>query len=432
MRIRHQFLVLVAAVFCATRFAAAAPVSVSVSFFHEQLSPHGRWVTAASYGDVWIPSGVAAGWEPYVDGEWVYTDYGWTWMADDPWGDIPYHYGTWAWADPYGWCWVPGAIWAPAWVTWAYTDDYVGWAPVPPSFVLTASGYVGAPIVVASTRYVFVPTTRFVGVPVSTVRVAPAQNTTILARATKTTRFQVSNGTVRTAGPPTARIEKATGRPVERVSAARIKTPPTTLAAAGVSKGGRVHVVAPAKERAGLAASAEKKAPAKKEAAATRQAAKKEPATKEHVKKEAAPAHKAETHAQPAHPTQAKKRPGSAQKPETHTAVKPEKVTGGKPEKHTSGEKAATHERERAATNEGAAKPAQHKPPKPERAAPPVKAEAQNVRPETHASATEHRPPAAEHGAQNAPPKKASGKPASAKEKEPPKEKSAGRGHGAD
>ena len=116
---------------------AEGAVAVSVSFFHEQLSPYGRWVVAGSYGDCWVPTGVAAGWAPYVDGQWYWTDYGWTWASADPWGDVPFHYGSWAWADGYGWVWVPGTVWAPAWVSWAYTDAYVGWAPLPPSFVLT-------------------------------------------------------------------------------------------------------------------------------------------------------------------------------------------------------------------------------------------------------------------------------------------------------
>src|SRR4029453_12735347 len=98
MRNRASVLVVLAAVAIATLSAAraaAAPVDVSIAFFHQELAPHGRWVAAASYGNVWIPGGVAAGWEPYVDGEWVYSDYGWTWVASDPWGDIPYPYGTW-------------------------------------------------------------------------------------------------------------------------------------------------------------------------------------------------------------------------------------------------------------------------------------------------------------------------------------------------
>jgi len=248
--------------------ATAAPVSVSVSFFHDELAPHGRWVAAGSYGSCWAPSGVAAGWEPYVDGQWVYSDYGWTWASNDPWGDIPYHYGTWAYVDPYGWVWVPGTVWAPAWVTWAYTDDYVGWAPVPPSFALSATGYFGAPVVVTATRYVFVPTRQFVGVPVATVRVPAQQGVTILPHAVKTTRFDVSNGVVRVAGPPQARIERAVGHPIQRVATTSLRAQPTTLAAGGVTKAKSVRVVAPESERSKVApeAARAKVAPAQAQA----------------------------------------------------------------------------------------------------------------------------------------------------------------------
>ena len=60
----------------------AGSVSVSLSFFHETLAPHGRWVMTASYGEVWAPA-VAVGWAPYVNGEWVYSDWGWTWVSYD-------------------------------------------------------------------------------------------------------------------------------------------------------------------------------------------------------------------------------------------------------------------------------------------------------------------------------------------------------------
>src|SRR5262245_3478378 len=103
---------------------AEATVSVSITFFHQELAPYGRWVYTPAYGEVWYPTAVAAGWAPYVDGEWVYTDCGWTWVSYDPFSD-PYHYGTWVWVDPYGWCWEPGYVWGPAWVTWAWTDTYV-------------------------------------------------------------------------------------------------------------------------------------------------------------------------------------------------------------------------------------------------------------------------------------------------------------------
>jgi hypothetical protein len=235
--------------------AALADVTVSIAVFHDELAPHGRWVTAGSYGTCWAPNGVVAGWGPYVDGEWVWTDYGWTWVSNDPWTDVVYHYGTWAWVDPYGWVWVPGTVWAPAWVTWAYTDDYVGWAPVPPSLTVSAAGYVGPPVVVSAARYVFVPTARFAGVPVATARVPAGQAATILARSTRVTRFPVSGGIVHTAGLPPERIEKAIGHPMPRGSVDRLRAQPTAMTAGGHGKG-RIAVVSPAPERARMVAAA--------------------------------------------------------------------------------------------------------------------------------------------------------------------------------
>ena len=230
--------------------AARAEVAVSIGFFHQQLTPYGRWVVAGNYGNAWVPNGVATGWSPYVDGQWLYTDYGWTWASNDQWGDVPYHYGTWANVAPYGWVWIPGTVWAPAWVTWAYTDDYIGWAPIPPSFAFSAGGYFAGPIVVAQTHYCFVPARQFVGVPIQTVRVAPQQNSVIFRRATKVTSFPVTNGIVRTAGLPAQRVERATGHPIERVSIDRARTQPTSVERAGFQKAKSIPVVAPERERA--------------------------------------------------------------------------------------------------------------------------------------------------------------------------------------
>jgi hypothetical protein len=378
MKIRRQFWVLFAALFCAARSATAAPVSVSVSFFHEQLSPHGRWVAAASYGDVWIPSGIAAGWEPYVDGEWVYTDYGWTWIADDPWGDIPYHYGTWASVDSYGWCWIPGTVWAPAWVTWAYTDDYVGWAPVPPTFALSASGYYGPAVVLPAARYVFVPAPQFVGVRVATVRVPPQQNVAIYRRSTKTTRFEVANGIVRSAGPSPKRIEKALGRPIQPVPLTRLRAQPTSLAAAGVSKARSIRVVAPTAERARRDAAAPKenkasRSAAKKpqaegspaRAAAERRGNAEHPAAKQSTVKQNAAKQKAEpaAHGKPESRTVERGRQKAApSKPEPRPAVhrepQPEKPKAAAPKPESRARAEAAHKPEppaRAASDTGAA-----------------------------------------------------------------------------
>jgi Family of unknown function (DUF6600) len=232
--------------------AANASASVNLSFFHETLAPHGRWVATVSYGEVWVPA-VSAGWAPYVNGEWLYTDWGWTWVSDDPWGEIPFHYGTWVWVSHWGWAWVPGTVWAPAWVTWAYTNDCVGWAPVPTSFVLTASGYFGRPVVVAETRYVFVPARQFVGVRVTSVRMPPRRNAALLAEAHRVTAFQVTRGYVRNVGPPTSQVEKAVGRRIPQTAVASARVRPTTLADSGFTRASRMAVVAPAGERARMA-----------------------------------------------------------------------------------------------------------------------------------------------------------------------------------
>ena len=52
--------------------------------------------------------------------------------TNEPFAWAVYHYGRWGYDEDYGWFWVPGDTWAPAWVQWRYSDDYVGWAPVGP------------------------------------------------------------------------------------------------------------------------------------------------------------------------------------------------------------------------------------------------------------------------------------------------------------
>ena len=111
---------------------ASARVRVNFDFFFESLSPYGEWANVGDYGPVWHPADVDDDWTPYSDGYWAYTDAGWTWVSYEDWGGITYHYGRWLRVGGYGWCWVPGYDWGPAWVSWRRSDDYVGWAPLPP------------------------------------------------------------------------------------------------------------------------------------------------------------------------------------------------------------------------------------------------------------------------------------------------------------
>ena len=124
---------LVASIPLAAPAAAAAKVNVSINIgtFYDRLSPYGDWVSLNGR-NVWVPARRPAQWQPYTQGHWAYTHrYGWMWVSAEPFGWATYHYGRWGHADNIGWYWVPGYRWAPAWVSWRRSDDYVAWSPLP-------------------------------------------------------------------------------------------------------------------------------------------------------------------------------------------------------------------------------------------------------------------------------------------------------------
>ena len=198
--------------------------AVSVGVFVERLGHHGRWVGVATYGQVWVPAGVAPGWRPYSLGHWVYTDaYGWTWVSDEPWGWATYHYGRWVFLEPQGWVWVPGTVWAPAWVVWRSGGGYVGWAPMPPQAVV-------GPVVESSTEvninininiekhirpnhWVFVEE-KHVLEPVHTHIVIAKRSDWIINVTRPSTHLVESHGRIINRSLAVRDVERATGRPV--------------------------------------------------------------------------------------------------------------------------------------------------------------------------------------------------------------------------
>ena len=113
---------------------------------YEDLDEYGYWRSVPTYGNVWIPRGVAVGWAPYRYGHWAWIEpWGWTWIDDARWGFAPFHYGRWIYSS-YGWSWCPGprhyrAVYAPALVAWfggsnwgvgiSFGGGYgVGWVPL--------------------------------------------------------------------------------------------------------------------------------------------------------------------------------------------------------------------------------------------------------------------------------------------------------------
>src|SRR5947209_13185821 len=100
----------------------------------EELDLYGDWVYTRDYGYIWRPSVTVVNnyndWAPYRYGHWDWCEpYGWTWIADEPWGWAPYHYGRWVYVNN-NWCWAPRgygyryrrAWWRPALVTFVTID----------------------------------------------------------------------------------------------------------------------------------------------------------------------------------------------------------------------------------------------------------------------------------------------------------------------
>jgi hypothetical protein len=101
----------------------------------DELNTYGEWVQVDNYGRAWRPYAVAD-WAPFDNGHWAYAGGAWTWISYEPFGWMVYHYGNWYNDPSYGWVWIPSNdAWSPARVSWVDYDNYVGWAPLPPTGV---------------------------------------------------------------------------------------------------------------------------------------------------------------------------------------------------------------------------------------------------------------------------------------------------------
>jgi hypothetical protein len=203
---------------------------VSVNYFYSSLAPYGAWVNVAGYGRCWRPTIVVynSGWQPYCDrGHWVYTDCGWYWVSDYSWG-VTFHYGRW-FRDPHlGWCWWPDTVWAPSWVTWRYSNDYCGWAPLPPfavyqpgvGFVYQGNGVsIGFNFGLAVNCFTFVPTRYFCDPHPRHYRVAARDETRIYNQTTVINNFNFDshNRTIVNNGIGVQRITDVTRTPIRPV-----------------------------------------------------------------------------------------------------------------------------------------------------------------------------------------------------------------------
>lgn len=155
------------------------------------------------YGTCWRPQ-VPQEWAPYTEGYWAYTDAGWTWVSQEPFGAVVFHYGRWL-ASSTGWVWVPGYEWGPAWVSWRQNNDYLGWAPLPPEVPWFPqrgiSAWVDVHTGIGPLYYRFCPARDFGSSCLPDVLVPLSRNVLIVQRTQNVTNITLYQGNVFCGGP---------------------------------------------------------------------------------------------------------------------------------------------------------------------------------------------------------------------------------------
>lgn len=112
----------------ATTAATTSYLPDELGSYRATLDQYGSWGSEPEYGNVWYPT-VAEDWRPYSSGYWDRVGaYGQFWIGYDPWAWPTHHYGRWGYRNR--WFWVPGAAWAPAYVSWSVGPGYIGWSPL--------------------------------------------------------------------------------------------------------------------------------------------------------------------------------------------------------------------------------------------------------------------------------------------------------------
>ena len=241
MKIPALLTCLLAAVLSALPMSQARADDVSFDVFYNSLGDQGDWYNTPDYGYVWQPTVAAQNdkWRPYTDGYWAQTDDGWTWVSYENFGWATYHYGRWTNLEGTGWVWVPGYEWGPGWVSWRTSDEYVGWAPLPPK---PENGGGGSPVTIdyntvepdqgynasvdeqydiGPSNYCFVET-RYFGAPVlSAVLVPPQRNVVIIENTINVTDIRYNRGGPRVVvfngGPDFGFISGRVEHPIQRL-----------------------------------------------------------------------------------------------------------------------------------------------------------------------------------------------------------------------
>lgn len=238
-------------------------LNVDYKEFYDELAPHGEWIEVkdsdigvdlkrgsssgeslrsisfselfgvkdahaedVSFGAffVWKPApnlavGIAAGepvtYTPYSNGQWVYTNNGWYFRARSEPEEITHHYGRWVYTPAMGWLWVPGRVWAPAWVDWREEEDYIAWTPVPPSVYIVNNVIITPPVY--EERFVVVERRYFIEPDVYKYSYKENKHKIKITEWKRLDGIMVVNKTVINKGPDVTVIQSVTGRTFEPV-----------------------------------------------------------------------------------------------------------------------------------------------------------------------------------------------------------------------
>jgi hypothetical protein len=172
---------------------------------------------------------------PYYNGYWSNTrEYGWLWVSDDPWGDVPYRYGRWVFDPRDGWLWVPGYVWGPSWVVWRSGGGNIGWFPMPPDNYYGNGAYAGSFEAEYGYRdwygpsfsndsflslWVFVDETHFGDRNYRNFAARTRDHRNIIGRTSDTTNYVTVNNYVVNRSVDVNRLERTTNRRFNPVSA---------------------------------------------------------------------------------------------------------------------------------------------------------------------------------------------------------------------
>lgn len=225
MKAATSAIILAAAIFASSQGTITRAAEVDIGFFYENLGSHGEWVEVPDYGHCWVPRSISHDWRPYTLGHWGYTDdCGWTWISDEPFGWIVYHYGRWVRLQDTGWCWVPDTVWGPAWASFRHSDEYVGWAPLPPEAYYRTAGFgawVDAYYDIGPDYYTFVPLRRFGSHNLLEVVIRDRDVFNIYSTTRNITRIENRNNTVFLGGLEYDRISSRLEQPIQRLALER-------------------------------------------------------------------------------------------------------------------------------------------------------------------------------------------------------------------